>query len=90
MNIRIDLKISPSQQNTLATRAQALGMSRNAYVQHLLFDRDLSGEGLTLTPAFFHDAVEACARTVSLPRTQVEALVGVVIKQLHQARQGKA
>ena len=86
MSETIRLNLSPAEQQTLSRQAKNLGMTRHAYARHLLFGRNGPGD-ITLTPAFYREAVEACARTVGLPRPQVEALVSVVFNQLHQAQQ---
>lgn len=84
----IRLELSPAEHSALAKRANILGILPHAYARHLLFDRIDQGD-ITLTPALYRKAVEACVKNVELPRSQVEALVSVVFNQFHQARQAQ-
>ena len=79
---RIQLTMTESERQMLLTKAAMTGQPLGAYIKGELLRPSAPGR---LSPEGYRDAVEACARTVSLPRTHIEALVALVVQSLHSA-----
>jgi hypothetical protein len=84
---RIQLTMTESERQMLQTRAAMTGQQLGPYIKSELLRPTTPGR---LSAEGYREAVEACARTVSLPRTHIEALVALVVQSLHDSAQKNA